>query len=166
MKTRDLTRAAVLSAFSLAVLFGAASAPTAQLALVAVASLPAAVLVLRGGFAVAAAHYAVVAALGLLLLPDKTCALWYALVLGHYAIVKALIERLRRAPVEWILKLIVFAAVIGALYAVSSRAFFAPLPEKQTILLFAALLICFVLYDVGLSRLIAFYRARIDRYLK
>lgn len=166
MKTKDLTRAAMLAALSVAVLLLASAAPTAQLALVALASLPSVALVLRGGYGIALAHYAVTAALALLLVPDKTCALWYAIVLGHYAIVKAWIEHLRRAWLEWLLKLLVFAAVSTLLYTAFSAAFFALLPQRQTWLLFAALLVCFLVYDLGLSRLIGFYRQRIDRYMK
>ena len=114
-------------------------------------------------------HTLIVAVIGtavcclLFLLPDKGVALLYLIFLGLYPVVKNNIEGLRRLPLEWLCKLACFNAALS-LFWFALRALFLPDPPvwlgERTWLLYLAGNLIFVLYDVGLSRLIALVMAR------
>ena len=107
--------------------------------------------------------------LSLLLLPQKTPAIFYACFAGFYPILKEKIEACRLRPVCWILKLLVFHASLGVI----CLAIFL-FPEVRALLigndgeglswlpiaLYGMGLVCFLLYDVALSKLITFYLLR------
>lgn len=94
---------------------------------------------------------------------DKGVALLYLIFLGLYPVVKNNIEGLRRLPLEWLCKLACFNAALS-LFWFALRALFLPDPPvwlgERTWLLYLAGNLIFVLYDVGLSRLIALVMAR------
>lgn len=163
---KKLTLSAILSALCLIALYVGSLVPQVQLSLVAVAALLPAVAVIHCGCAWAAAVYAVSGGLALLLLPDKACAVWYLIVLGHYGIVKCLIERLNKPVLEWILKIAVFAVCIAVIFLLSRGFFMGILPDYSVWLLFGGLLVGFVLYDIAFSALISFYCRRIQPYVK
>lgn len=164
-RVRKLALSALLVALSTALLYGASLLPAAQLAVIAAAGLLPAVAVIHCGLGWSAGVYAASSILALLLLPDKLAALWYLLVFGHYGILKSLIERLKRPAVQWGLKLAVFAAVMGLMYLLFRSQFLAALPEYSVWILFAALLVCFVLYDIAFSALISVYNRRIAPHI-
>ena len=119
--------------------------------------------VLTAGRAAGYLCWAASALLGLFLLPDKGVALLYLIFLGLYPVVKNNIEGLRRLPLEWLCKLACFNAALS-LFWFALRALFLPDPPvwlgERTWLLYLAGNLIFVLYDVGLSRLIALVMAR------
>lgn len=163
---KKLTVSAILTALCAIFLSGGSLLPNMALSFVAAAALLPAVAVLHCGYLWAAAVYAVSGILALLLLPDKTCAVWFLLVLGHYGIFKSLIERLNVSVVEWGLKLLLFAITVGALFLLLRTFFLSALPQRSVWLLFAGLLGCFVLYDIAFSALISFYCRRIRPHIK
>ncbi|SMC40207.1 hypothetical protein [Papillibacter cinnamivorans] len=162
-RTKTLSFAAVLAALSLVVLFLSAVAPTGRLALVAVAGLLPAAAVIRFGIPGGLFCYAVTGILSLLLLPDKGTAVLYLLFFGHYPVVKSLIERLGKLPLEWFLKLCVFNALLFVLYFGFFTLFAETVPAVADFALFAFLLgnAAFIVYDLGFSRLIFSFRGRL-----
>ena len=161
-RVRRLTLAAMLTALSAAVLFFAGLVPSGKLGLTAIAGLIPAVAVLEGGIRTGFLCYAGTSLLSLVLLPGKLPALLYAILLGHYPMLKSLIERLRRRPLEWLCKL----ALANALFFLLRRLVWALLSPSLPEALSAAWLYylagsaAFVAYDFGFSRLIALYRSR------
>ena len=153
----------MLTALSVVILFFAALAPSGKLGLTAVAGLIPAVAVLNGGIRTGFLCYAGTSILSLVLLPGKLPALLYAILLGHYPMLKSLIERLHRRPLEWLLKL----ALANALFFLLRRFVWALLVPALPEALSAAWLYylsgnaAFIAYDFGFSRLIALYRSRI-----
>lgn len=117
------------------------------------------------GFAV----FAATAALSLLLLPQKTPAILYAVFAGYYPLLKFRLERLP-APLAWILKLLLFNAAVTAFLLLSVYVLGTP-PEAWWITLVLYLLgnPAFVLYDILLGRALALYewrmRPRIEHLL-
>ena len=108
--------------------------------------------------------------LALILLPIKTPALFYTFFLGYYPMLKALLERKCRRVLCWICKLLAFHLALGLIVLVA-WAFFPALLESdgtpwQYPLLYALSLICFILYDVALTRFITFYLFKLRRMLK
>ncbi len=167
--TKKLAFGAVLTALSVALLYFGGLLPTGRIAMVAVASLLPAAAVLHAGLGLGFLVYCASALLSLLALPDKTCAVAYALVLGWYGPVKSLIERLDRLALEWSIKLALFSLVSAVFYFVFTALFTALLPVESlpfAALIIPILLVAFVLYDVAFTGLIGFYQRRIARYLK
>ena len=104
-----------------------------------------------------------------LLLPLKTPVLFYAMLAGFYPILKEKIEKRCTLLIGWVLKLGILVGSVGSIYAVSY--FFIPqllvgynsLP--YLLAFFALALLCFVLYDVCLTRLITFYFVKLQKRL-
>ena len=102
--------------------------------------------------------------LGLILLPIKTPAVFYALFFGFYPILKEKLEKLPRL-ISWILKPVIFHACIALIWGVFKLFIPVALEEmgggRMLALLYALALVCFVLYDIALTRLITFYLFRL-----
>lgn len=161
-KTHQVALGGILAAGSLAVLWLACVVPSGRVGLAAAAGLFPVAGVLAAGRAAGYLCWAASGILGLILMPDKGIALVYLLFLGLYPVVKGQIEFLRRQALEWVLKLACFNGVLSLLLLVFGKLFLAALPPwlgEGGALVYLAGNLVFVLYDVGLSRLIGlFYR--------
>ncbi|MBE6931999.1 MAG: hypothetical protein E7464_01280 [Ruminococcaceae bacterium] len=162
-KTNKLTKSALLTALSVALVCAASWLPTGRLALPALAALITAAVVIECGTGWAAGHYAAVCILTLLLSADKTMPLCYAFLFGHYAIFKHWIERLSVPMLRWGLKVLVCFVCIILFAALFSESFFAALPQSSSVLFWQVLLLIFILYDIAFSRLIGLYMRRVHR---
>ena len=153
----------VLAALSLLLLYLATLLPSGRIGMVAVAGLVPAAGVVSGGLAAGFLCYGAAGLLGLLLLPDKGCALLYAVFFGLYPMVKSAVERLRKLPLELLLKLAFFNAVLAILLFGFSSLLFPMLPEflHSPLPIFLVGNVVFLLYDFGFSKLITYYAARI-----
>jgi hypothetical protein len=108
----------------------------------------------------------VTSSLALILLPQKTPALFYALFAGFYPIVKEKLERLK-SVLSYPLKLLVLHLSLGGIVLVT-RLFFPGLLETDglwwmPLLLYVACLLCFVVYDIALTRLISYYLIKLQK---
>lgn len=153
----------VLAALSLLLLYLATLMPTGRIGMVAVAGLVPAAGVVSGGLAVGFLCYGAAGLLALLLLPDKGCALLYAIFFGLYPMVKSAIERVRKLPLELLLKLAFFNVVLAILLFGFSSILFPFLPEflHSPLPIFLVGNVVFLLYDFGFSKLITYYATRI-----
>ncbi len=102
--------------------------------------------------------------LSLLLLPQKTPAVFYALFAGFYPIVKEKLEKLPRL-IAWLCKLVTFHLSLGAML-LTLRIFFPASLDMgglwwMPLVIYLLSLLCFVLLDIALSRLISFYILRL-----
>lgn len=165
--TLRLTLSAMLAALGVAVLALGSLFDVLDLSVAAIASFFCvyAVLELRGPYPWMI--WAVTATLSLLLLPQKTAALFY-LFLGHYPMLKALLERLPRA-ISWVVKL-VWLHLSGALIFLAVRFVFLPETPLDSrpwywVLLYVGAVAGFVLFDIALTRIIIFYLARLQKRL-
>ena len=159
--SRQLAVGAVVSALAVVLLYISCLLPTLQLTVIAAAGILSAAVLIECGAARAALVYAAVTVLAFLLLPDKSSALFYALFFGHYPIVKYELERINRPALCWAAKLAVGnVCILLTLWLISL--FF---PEWQfeyaAWIMWLACLLVFVLFDLALTRLIAFYQFRI-----
>ena len=154
----------VLAAGSLAVLWLACVVPSGRLGLAAAAGLFPMAGVLAAGRAAGYLCWAAGGILGLIMLPDKGVALLYLAFLGLYPVVKGRIESLRRRSAEWVLKLVFFNGVLTLFWFLLQGLFLPDPPHwlgENSLLLYAVGNLVFVVYDVGLSKLIALLRVRI-----
>lgn len=161
-KTRSIALSAMCSALAVIILILAAVIPSGRLALTAVAGLAMILVVLRCGLAYAFGAFIVSGLLALLLSPLKGCALLYLLFLGWYPIVKSPVERIRKRPYEWALKLVVFNAAFAVAFFLMKEILYADMSMPLLQGWFAALFwlaanVIFVLYDLAIGQLIAIY---------
>lgn len=152
----------MLAALGVVFLYLTAILPTGGLAFSALAAVCTAVVFLEGGPGWAAAHYAVTGFLALLIVPEKTYVFWFLLALGHYSILKLLLEKLPHKAVQWVLKLLVFGVSMAVLLWTLRATFVQHLPLQGPIL-WLALAVVFVIYDFGLGGVLQYYRTRIRR---
>ena len=165
--TRRLTVSAMMTALGVVFLYLACIFPTGQLGFAAVASLFGVAAVVECGIPAGLMVYVGTSLLGLLLLPDKAMVYLFMIFFGLYPVVKSLIERLKKLAPEWALKLLVFnAALCAARFLLKGLA----LPEKvlsfHPVSVFVLGNLVFILYDIGLTRLIAVYIARISKRIR
>lgn len=153
----------VLAALSLLLLYLATMMPSGRIGMVAVAGLVPAAGVVSGGLATGFLCYGAAGLLGLLLLPDKGCALLYVMFFGLYPMIKSAIEHLRKLLLELVLKLAFFNIVLVILLFGFSALLFPLLPEllRSPLPIFLVGNVVFLVYDYGFGKLITYYAARI-----
>ena len=164
-KVKRVALGGILSALSVAVLFLGSLLPSYAIPTAAIAGLIPAAAVIQSGLGLGAAVYVVSGLLSLLLLPQKTAALWYVVFFGYYGVVKSVLERLPRRWLEWVLKCACYTASFLVLYFLLKEAFVSltDLIPLGILPVYGIGLLCFVLYDIGFSRLIGLYLRRIRR---
>lgn len=156
----------ILAAGSLALLWLACVVPSGRIGLAAAAGLfpmTAAMCVGRGAGYLC---WAAAALLGLLILPDKGVAMLFLAFLGVYPVGKGRIETLGRREVEWGLKLSWFNLTLTLFWFVLQKLFLSNAPEwlvNNALLLYGLGSLVFIIYDIGLSRLITLLRVRLSR---
>lgn len=167
-ETRYLTTAALLAALSVVLLAVGAFFEVLDVSMAAIASLGVvfAVIELRGKYPYLV--YAVTAVLSFLL-PSKTPALFYALFMGYYPLLKLLFEKHFSRPVAWLFKILSFLLATVLIIFLALKLFtvlLLPMGEAPFIYAVAALVLVavFVLYDVALTRLITFYLWRLKKH--
>ena len=104
--------------------------------------------------------------LGLVLLPDKGVALLFLTFLGLYPVVKGRIETIGRMAVEWGLKLSWFNLTLTLFWFILQELFLMEMPgwlAESTLLVYLGGSLIFIIYDIGLSRLITLLRVRLFR---
>ena len=120
-------------------------------------------LVFNLGYAYAFAVYFVTAVLSFLLVTDKEAALYYAMFLGFYPILKGVIERIPSKPVQYIVKLALFNVCMIAAFYIGITLLSIP---KESFNLFGVYLpwvflilgnIVFIIYDLCITRLVTLY---------
>lgn len=159
---------AILGAVSLVFLYVASVVPTGNWGVVAVAGLLPAAAVISAGLKAGFLCWAGVSVLAFLLLPGKFCALLYCVLFGLYPMVKALIERIQRKALEYVLKLVFFNAAFTLIYLVMRAAVLDSLPSVMSVvwLLYLVGNVVFLVYDFGFSKLIGLYIMRFGRMMK
>ena len=165
---RKITLAAILTALSLVVLWAAVLVPWGRIGLIAVAGLMPAAAVISAGPMAGGLCWTGTSLLALILLPSKDCGLLYLFFFGLYPLIKYFAERLRRLPLELVLKLAFFNAVLTVLWFGFRSIFLWSIPQAEKLgwLLYPAGNVVFLAYDYGFSKLIAFYVIRVDRSVR
>lgn len=164
-----ITSAAIPGALSLLLLYAACLFPTGQWGWTAVAGLGPLAVVASVGVKSGLLCWGGVSVLALLLLPNKFCALLFVLLFGIYPVIKSEAERMKQQAFGWVLKLAVFNLSITVLWFAMGALIAASLPQilvDNRVLFYCAGSIVFVVYDLGLTKLIQFYLSRVDRVIR
>lgn len=163
----------VLVALSVIILYLGCAIEVLDITMSAMVSLLVVVIVIEMGYSYAWLTYIATAILSVLLLPQKSPAIFYACFMGFYPILKSYIERIGSGLVRWIIKLIVGNAAIGLMFAI--LLIFLPDEFEGGVMLlitYALAVAAFVMYDIALSKLITLYfkmirdRIKIYKYLR
>ncbi len=162
-----ITLAAVFTALSVVFLYLANLIPTVRLGFAAAASLFAIAAVIETGLVAAAFVFVGSSILGALLLPDKTAVLIYVLFFGYYPIIKSLAERIRPVILNWVIKIAVFEAAFSVIWFLFKNLIFdSRYLETHIIVIYLTGTAAFVVFDIGLTRLIGFYIQRISKNIR
>ena len=162
-QTQRLTFSASMTALGVILLLLGSMLPGMRVACAAVAGVAASLVVIRCGLLYALLSVVATAVLSFLLVPAKELALLYVVFFGPYALVKNLIERLHRLPLEWILKLVYCGAVAAMLFRLSEQVL-AMVPEMLAAhfwLYLPAVLLIFAAYDIVFSKWIGYLFQRL-----
>lgn len=156
-KTRRVATAGVMAALSMVLLFAASVIPSGKLVVTALAGAVGAVTVIKNGIPTGVLNWIAVSLLALLLLPDKGCAILYAVFFGPYTILKSLIERIHVQPVEWMIKYVFCIAMSCLLYFFASDVLnmFPNIFAEHMLLFLTVVAVGFLAYDVIFSKLIS-----------
>lgn len=165
-ETRTLVIAAAVAALGVITLTLGAVVQVLDLSVAVIASLFVVFAVIELGGKYPYLVYAVTALLSMLLLPVKSAPLIYLCFTGYYPIIKAKLEkRCGRTALCWLLKILIFNAVLAAVVLIGVFVLHVPVPSVRYYWLLPLLTPVFVLYDVALTRLITFYLVRLrDRF--
>ena len=165
--TKRLTVCAMLAALGVILLYVGSLFELVDISMAVLASLLCVVAVIEYGGSWPWMIYGVTAILSIVLLPNKTPAVFYALFFGFYPILKEKLEKLPKV-ISWVLKELVFNFALAAMAIASLLLFFS---QNNTLLtqpiillaLFVLAELVFVLYDIAMTRLISFYIINLRR---
>lgn len=157
----------MLVALGEVVLYLSSIMPTMSLALAAIAGILPTAIVLMSGIPAGFTVYAATAALALLIVPDKGTAAAYALLFGHYPVVKSIAERMHSRIAEWAIKLGVCNTVLAvSIFAAAKLVFAFPLEGWMKWLALLAGNVVFLIYDYGFSGLITFFLSKFGKIIQ
>ncbi len=161
-KTKQLTVCAMLAALGVILLYLGSVIEVVDISMAVLASLACVFAVIEYGKSAPWLVFAVTAVLSVILLPNKSPALMYALFFGYYPILKEKFEK-RGRVLCWALKEAVFNVALILIFI--AMRFLLMLPAGLSIMLYLTVLVLceavFVLYDIALTRLISFYVYRL-----
>lgn len=157
----------VLVALSIIILYIGSMFQTLDLTMSAIVSLLVVVIVIEMGYSYAWLTYVATSILSLVLLPQKTPAIFYACFMGFYPIIKSHVERINSAVLRWIIKLVVGNVALVAMFLLLSIF----VPEEfvggwMLVATYVLGLTAFIMYDIALTKLISLYFARIRDRIK
>ena len=99
-----------------------------------------------------AAAYAASAILGLFIVPEKTYAVLYAVVVGNYPLLKPLLDKICSLPLRLALKLVIFNAYMLVCWLIAVYLLNIPMNVGYPVwLLWLMMLVAFFVYDYAYS---------------
>jgi len=162
MKSKNITLGGIMIALSIVILYLATIIPINTLAIMTIASSIIAITILRSDVKTAFIVYIGATILAFFLVPIDFV-IYYGVFFGVYGIIKYYIEKLRKLPLEIILKLIFFNAIlilIVLLLRLSLSSLNTTLPITALIL---GAQIMFIIYDYALTLIITYYLNKIHK---
>lgn len=155
----------MVAALSVLLMFMTGLFPFATYALPAMAGFLMVAVVVECGTRWAFVVYIAVSILSVLTAPDKQAAFIFVFFLGHYPILKGLLEKLKKPVLEWTLKVLLFNVCVLAAYYF--MIYVLRMPDLMTemgslgkytgVVTLALGNVVFVVFDVALTRIISAY---------
>ncbi|CCX37693.1 uncharacterized protein BN452_01618 [Clostridium sp. CAG:1013] len=157
----------VIAALSTVLMFLTGLAPTATLALPAIAGCLLIPVVVEAGLAWGAGVYGVCCVLSFLLAPDREAFLFYLLFFGYYPVLYAVLGRIRGRVLRYVAKLLVFNAAVALEVLLSVYVLGVPVESFfilgwiGPVVMWLLANAVFILYDLALDGLILQYYRRL-----
>ncbi len=157
----------VIAALSTVLMFLTGLAPTATLALPAIAGCLLIPVVVEAGLAWGAGVYGVCCVLSFLLAPDREAFLFYLLFFGYYPVLYAVLGRIRGRVLRYAAKLLVFNAAVALEVLLSVYVLGVPVESFfilgwiGPVVMWLLANVVFILYDLALDGLILQYYRRL-----
>lgn len=164
-RTRKLTFASLMLALALVFLGLSLVIPALDLTLCGAASACIALTVIRSGFGFGVMDYAATVILSFFLLPDKTLAVFFALLFGPLPLIRRLFYHVRRKALRMLIQLVCANVLAVAAYSLFSWAFAdveGPWWVKAAFLCAYNVLVW--LYDAALGRIEWMFLTRIGNH--
>lgn len=155
MKSNSIAKGGIFAALSLILLYLSSVFPTNKLFILGIASCIIPLSIMLTGVRNTIVVFATVSLLSLFIIPSKVVAIAYILIFGSYGFVKYFIEKLRKVPLEFILKLLYFnisSAIIIFIY----KLVIIKIPNINIYLVILAMQLAFIVYDYALTAFIAY----------
>lgn len=171
MDAKRMALGAVLAALTVITLWIGNIIPVNRISLYALSSFYVGIIVIEYGIGWGWILYAVSALLSFIIVPDKIDIVPYVTFFGLFGVVKCYIERIGKAVVEYILKLLFFNANLAAAVFLASwlmgGTFYESIAEKLPLWLFILILQpVFIIYDYVYTMFIVYYRQKLRRLVQ
>ena len=155
MKSNNIAKGGIFAALSLILLYLSSVFPTNKLFILGIASCIIPLSIILTGVKNTLVVYGAVSLLSFFIIPSKLVSIAYILIFGSYGFVKYFIERLRKAPIEFFLKLLYFNAA-SAIIVFMYKLLIVELPHINIYLLILAMQVAFLIYDYALTTFIIY----------
>lgn len=166
-KANNIAKGGILSALSILLIYLTTVIPVNKLFLLGLSSCIIPLCILLTDIKNTLIVYLSVSILCLFIVPSKGIAISYILLFGLYGFIKFYIEKLRKTPIEIILKLLFLNTVIFVIYTLYTTLFTnmisINLPVYAVIIL---LQIIFIIYDYSLTIFITYAHKNLINRLK
>jgi len=162
MKAKDITLAGLMVALSIIILYLTNIIPVITFALLTIASVIIPITILRTNIKTAIFVYITTSLIGFFIVPINYF-IMYFIFFGIYGIVKYFIERLRKQPLEIVLKYIFFNIILVIATAILKSLignFDVKIPIWEVLILAE---VAFYIFDYALTVLISFYIQKFEK---
>jgi hypothetical protein len=155
-KTSSLAKGGIYTALSIIMIYLANISPTSKITFLAIAAAIIPLSIITTNIKNSTAVFAATSILSLLL-GLRGAAITYILFFGLYGFVKYYIERLRKLPLEWLLKLTFFNISFFSMFFIYKILFLdIPVIKLPVYLLVLVLEAAFIAYDYVMSMIITY----------
>lgn len=168
VKAKRIAAASVFTALMVVLVYLSSFFPTMSMSIIAIAGVISAVLVSEYGLSTAAMAYVSATVLTLVLVPDKSNAILFAIMFGNYPIIQNIVERVKSKWLTWCIKLIAANLIFLITWILFKTLFFAETEYVTGIgwILWAGANAVFVMYDICLKKLVIFYKIRVANRIR
>jgi hypothetical protein len=164
MKSKHIAENGITVALTLVILYAASILPVSTLSILTVASCLIPISIIRTSIRNTVLVY-IASSMASFFLVSTNIALYYTLFFGVYGIIKYFAEKLRNIPLELILKLIGFNALLMIIYFAMIIFLGLPTIKYPLYLIWALSQVAFLIYDYALTLIISFYLNRIHTHV-
>jgi hypothetical protein len=164
MKSRYIAESGLLVALTLVILFSTSILSISTLSILTVASCLIPISIIRTSIKNAILVYLASSILSFFLVTPNI-AIYYTLFFGVYGIIKHIIEKFKKLPIEIILKLVSFNLLLGLTYLIT-KTFLGILSINISLwILWIAAQGVFLIYDYALTLAISFFLSRFHKHI-
>ncbi|MCR3758821.1 hypothetical protein KYB31_07410 [Clostridium felsineum] len=166
-KTQSLTRGSIYTAIGVVLIYLSSIIPAGKISFLVAASLVIPLSIVTIGIRNSIMVYITTSILSLVLLGFRQNIIIYIILFGNFGFMKLYIEKLRKLPLEFLLKLIYFNAAIFIIYALYKTLFLSiPYKNLPIYAIIVVLEFVFLLYDYIISLFVFYINRHLTKFLR